>query len=108
MYLLGAEPIQEKQIQFDGTTYDEKGHEMKFLAAKDRFSNFPTACIFDKMTGPNVTKILKISIENHGTPSSIRLDQAKCLMGHQRKYFCNKKKDILLKLQLTIIELLDW
>ena len=29
-------------------------------------------------------------IENHGIPRSIRLDQAKCLVGHQVKNFCNK------------------
>ena len=29
-------------------------------------------------------------IENHGIPRSIRLDQAKCLIGNQVKTFCNK------------------
>ena len=29
-------------------------------------------------------------IENHGNLRSIRLDQAKCLVGHQVKNFCNK------------------
>ena len=29
-------------------------------------------------------------IENHGIPRSIRLDQAKCLVGNQVKTFCNK------------------
>ena len=29
-------------------------------------------------------------IETHGIPRSIRLDQAKCLIGHQIKTFCNK------------------
>ena len=30
-------------------------------------------------------------IENHRIPRSIRLDQAKCLVGNQVKTFCNKK-----------------
>ena len=29
-------------------------------------------------------------IETHGIPRSIRLDQAKCLIGYQVKTFCNK------------------
>ena len=29
-------------------------------------------------------------IETHGIPRSIRLDQAKCLVGNQVKTFCNK------------------
>ena len=29
-------------------------------------------------------------IENHGIPRSIRLDQAKCLVGHQVKTFCTR------------------
>ena len=29
-------------------------------------------------------------IENHGIQRSIRLDQAKCLVGNQVKTFCNK------------------
>ena len=29
-------------------------------------------------------------IENHGIPRSIRLDQAKCLVGHQVKTFCKR------------------
>ena len=29
-------------------------------------------------------------IENHGVPRSIRLDQAKCLVGNQVKTFCRK------------------
>ena len=29
-------------------------------------------------------------IENHGIPQSIRLDQAKCLVGNRVKTFCNK------------------
>ena len=29
-------------------------------------------------------------IETHGIPRSIRLDQAKCFIGHQVKTFCNK------------------
>ena len=31
-------------------------------------------------------------IEHHGNPRSIRLDQAKCLVGRQVKNFCNRNK----------------
>ena len=85
-----VEPNQEIQIDFGGPIFDEKGNEVYFLAAIDRFSKYPTAYIYDKANGPNVLKFLDMYIETHGTPRSIRLDQAKCLIGHQVKTFCNK------------------
>ena len=85
-----VEPNQEIQIDFGGPIFDEKGNEVYFLAAIDRFSKYPTAYIYDKANGPNVLKFLDMYIEIHGIPRSIRLDQAKCLVGNQVKTFCNK------------------
>ena len=85
-----VEPNQEIQIDFGGPFFDEKGTEVYFLAAIDRFSKYPTAYIYDKANGPNVLKFLDMYVENHGIPRSVRLDQAKCLIGHQVKTFCNK------------------
>ena len=85
-----VEPNQEIQIDFRGPIFDEKGNEVYFLAAIDRFSKYPTAYIYDKANGPNVLKFLDMHIETHGIPRSIGLDQAKCLVGHQVKTFCNK------------------
>ena len=85
-----VEPNQEIQIDFGGPIFDEKGNEVYFFAAIDRFSKYPTAYIYDKANGPNVLKFLDMYIETHGIPRSIRLDQAKCLIGHQVKIFCNK------------------
>ena len=85
-----VEPYQEIQIDFGGPIFDEKGNEVYFLATIDRFSKYPTACICDKVTGPNFLKVLDMYIENHRIPRSIRLDQAKCLVGNQVKNFCNK------------------
>ena len=85
-----VEPNKEIQIDFGGPISDEKGNEVYFLAAIDRFSKYPTAYIYDKANGPNVLKFLDIYIEIHGIRSSIRLDQAKCLVGNQVKIFCNK------------------
>ena len=83
-------PIQETQIDFGGPIFDEKCNEIYFLAAIDHFSKYPSACIYDKANGPNVLTFLDMYIENHGIPRSIRLDQAKCLVGNQVKTFCNK------------------
>ena len=58
-----AETHQEIQIDFNGHIYDEKGHERYSLAAVDQFSKFPTACIFDKAKGPNVTNVLDMYIK---------------------------------------------
>ena len=85
-----VEPNQETQIDFGGPIFDEKGNEVYFLAAIDRFSKYPTAYIYDKSNGPNVLKFLDMYIEIHGISRSIRLDQAKCLVGNQVKTFCNK------------------
>ena len=85
-----VEPNQEIQIEFGRPIFDEKGNEVYFLAAIDRFSNYPTAYIYDKANGPNVLKFLDMYIEIHGIPRSIRLDQAKCLVGDQVQTFCNK------------------
>ena len=85
-----VEPNQEIQIDFEGPIFDEKGNEVYFLAAIDRFSKYPTAYIYDKANGPNVLKFLDMYIETHGIPRSIHLDQAKCLVGNQVKTFCNK------------------
>ena len=49
-----VEPNQEIQIDFGGPIFDEKCNEVYFLAAIDRFSKYPTACIYDKANGPNV------------------------------------------------------
>ena len=100
------EPNQELQIDFGGPFFDEKGNEVYFLAAIDRFSIYPTACIYEKGNGPNVLKNLDMYIENHGVPRSIRLDQAKCLIGNQVKLSEIGAIFKLLKLQLMIIVLL--
>ena len=84
-----VEPNQEIQIDFVGPIFDEKGNEIYFLAAIHHFSQYPTACIYDKANGPNVLQFLDKYIENHGIPRSIRLDQAKGLVGNQVKTFSN-------------------
>ena len=85
-----VEPNQKIQIDIGGPIFDEKVNEIYFLAAIDRFSKNPTACVYDKANGPNVLRFLDMYIENHGIPRSIRLNQAKCLVGNQVKTFCNK------------------
>ena len=62
------EPNQEIRIDFGGPIFDEKDNEVYFLAAIDRFSNYPTACTYEKADGPNVLKFLDMYIENHGIP----------------------------------------
>ena len=40
-------------------------------------------------------------IENHGTPRSIRLDQAKGLVGNQEKIICNRKNIEIIETTVT-------
>ena len=75
---------------YGGPIFDEKGNEVNFLAATDRFSKYTTACVYEMANGPNVLKFLYKHIENRGVPCSIRLDEAKCLVWSQIKTFCNR------------------
>ena len=56
-----AQPNQEIQIDFGGPIFDEKGNEIFFLAAIERFSMFSTASIYEKANEPNVVKFLDMS-----------------------------------------------
>ena len=103
-----AEPNQEIQTKFVRSICDEKGHEICLLAAVDRFSKIPTACIFEKANSLKLFKIVDMYLENHVIQLCIRLDQAKCLVEHQVKTSLMRIKLKLLKLLSTIIKLLVW
>ena len=90
-HILCAERNREIQTDFGGPLFDEKGHEIDFLIAMDCFCKFSTVCIFDKENGSNVLKFLDSFNEYLGKPPFIRLDRAKCLVGHQVKIFCKRK-----------------
>ena len=53
-----GEPNEDILIEFGGTISDEKGKKVYFLAAIDHFSEYPTACIYEKANGPNVLNFL--------------------------------------------------
>ena len=82
--------IRKSGNDFGGPNFDEKGN-VYILAATDRFSKNPTACIYEKANGSNILKFLDMYIKNHGIPRSIRRNQTKCLVGNQLKTFCDKK-----------------
>ena len=84
------EPNQEIQIDSGGSIFGKKGNEVYFLAAIDRFSKYPTALIYDNANGPIAPTFLDRYFENHRIPRSLRLDQAKCLVGNQVMTFSNK------------------
>ena len=46
-------PNEESQFDFGGQIYNEKNQEVYFLACIDRFSNFPTAEVFDRANADN-------------------------------------------------------
>ena len=83
-------PNEEIQIGFGGPIYNEKNQEIYFLACIDRFSKFPTAEVFDRANADNILKFLQEYVLLHGTPRSIRLDQARCQTGQQIKAFCSR------------------
>ena len=56
----------------------------------DRFYKYCSIEIFDNANGSNVIKLLDNYIQIHGVPRSLRIDQARCLIGNQVKNFCTK------------------
>ena len=83
-------PNQEIQIDFGGPIYNEKNQEIYFLKCIDRFSNFPTAEVFDRANADNILKFLQEYVLLHGITRTIRLDQARCQTGQQIKTFCSQ------------------
>ena len=84
-------PIQEIQIDFAGPIYNEKDHEIYILTCIDRFSKYTFAEIFDNANASNVIKFLDNYIQYiNGVPRSLRLDQARCIIGNQVKNFALK------------------
>ena len=89
-------PNQEIQIDFAGPITNEKEHEIYILTCIDRFSKYPSAELVDNANASNVIKFLDNYIQIHGVPRSLRIDQARCLVGNQVKNFCMKKNITLI------------
>ena len=89
-------PNQEIQKDFAGPISNEKEHEIDILTCIDRFSNYPSAEIFDNANATNVIKFLDNYIHVHEIPCSLRIDRARCLTGNQVKKFCMKNNIILI------------
>ena len=49
-------PNEEIKNDFGGPNYNEKDQEVNILACLDRFSNFPTAEVFNRSKKQNVSK----------------------------------------------------
>ena len=75
---------------------NEKEHKNYILTCIDRFSKYPSEEVFDNANASNVIKFLDNCIHTHGVPRSLRIDQARCLIGNQVKHFCTKKNNIIL------------
>ena len=80
---LCQEPNEEIQINFGGPVLNAKDKEIYFLICIDRYSKYLTVEIFGKSNGTNVVKFLRAYAYNHGSPRTILLDQATCLVGKQ-------------------------
>ena len=89
-------PNREIQIDFAGPINNEEEHEIYILTCNDRFSKYPSAEIFENANASNVIKFLDNYIYTHGVPRSLRIDQARCLIGNQGKNFCTKNNITLI------------
>ena len=76
---------EEIQIDFGGPIYNENSQKIYFLACIGRFSEFPTAEVFDRANAEDILKFLQEYVLLQGVPRTIRLYQAQC----QIKAFCN-------------------
>ena len=65
-------PNEEIQFDFGGPIYNEKNHEIDFLACIDRFSKFPTAEVFDRANADNILKFLQEYVLLNRIPRTIR------------------------------------
>ena len=54
------------------------------------FSKFPTAELFDRTNGRNISNFLQEYVLLHGIPRTIRLDQAQCQISQQIKASYNQ------------------
>ena len=91
------------QIDFAGPINNEKEHEIYILTCIDRFSKYPSAELVDNANASNVIELLDNYIQIHGVPRSLRIDQARCLIGNQVKNFCTKAMSHLYQLRQMII-----
>ena len=89
-------PNQEIQLDFARPINNEKEHEIYILTCIDRFSKYPSAELVDNANASNVIKILDNYVQIHGVPRSLRIDQARCLVGNQVKNFCIKNNIALI------------
>ena len=85
-------PNQEIQIDFAGPINNEKEHEIYSLTCIYRFSKYPSAEIIENANASNVIKFLDNYIHTHGVPRSLRIDQARCLIGNQVKKLLYEKQ----------------
>ena len=83
-------PNQETQIDFAGPINNSRDHEIYILTCFDRFFKYTSAEIFDNANTSNVIKFLNNYIHIHGVSRSLRIDQARCLIGNQVKKICTK------------------
>ena len=61
-----------------------------------RFSKYPSVELVDNANSSNVMKFLDNYIQNHGVPRSLRIDQARCLVGNQVINFRTKNNITLI------------
>ena len=57
---------------------------------------YPSAEIFENAKASNVINFLDNYIHTHGVTHSLRIDQARCLIGNQVKNFCTKNNITLI------------
>ena len=97
MYSPETRDKQEIQIGLAGSINNErKDHEIYMSTCIDRFSQYQSAEIFDNANASNVIKFLDYYIQIYGVPRSLRIDQARCLIGNQVQKCCTKNNITLM------------
>ena len=83
-----TQPGQELQLDYAGPLEDHKGKKIYLLVAIDRYSKFPSVKVTKSTGGKSTIKFLRIYIETHGIPESIKTDQFSGFKGKANQKFC--------------------
>ena len=82
-----SEPNEEIQLDFEGPIYNERNHEVYFLAFIERFSKFLSVEVCQHANANSIQKFLRNYILLQGVPRRIHFDQARCQIGKQISNF---------------------
>ena len=84
-------PNEELQLDYAGPLLDSDGNSIFILVAIDRYSKYPSAMITRSTGGRKIINFLKMYIQQHIIPKSIKTDQYSGYKNKLVQAFCKDK-----------------